>query len=463
MNEPLAAGTSPALLSKESLAGTFFSAIVAPVSQADARCDWLRRVLVLFALLLLAVTWKLWTPHVSYPQVPLLDAFRATPAWLQWGVLGGQAISLLMAIAAPKNDRRMWRFALASFAGLTLFAALVDQHRFQPWAYQMAVIGVVLALCPATRAIVLLRVLTVSIYFFSAVSKIDYVFLHTVGQQLSGALLEFVHIDADAFSPITRLRLALLLPIGELLVACGLCWHRTRFAALIAAIAMHVMLFFAVGPWGLSHKPGVLVWNLFFIAQNLLLFTNRFPAWAVSKEESSDEKPSQPASTTSNGLGVRFAHGLVIAVVLLPLLEPWGRFDHWLAWGLYAPKSSRAQTFIHRSARDRLPKALQSHLQEEQPDSPWLRLRIDNWSLNALDVPIYPQDRFQLGVAEAVGRRYGLNRLLRVVLMTPADRFTGKRESTTLEGVQAIVAARKRYWFNTHPGVLYVQNKSTSD
>lgn len=455
MNQKSSAGLLPARSSIASLASNVFPALVAPPVQAEARRTWLRRAVCLFALLLLGVTWKLWSPQTHYPQVPLIELFRATPAGLQWGVLIGQVACLLMAFGVPDKHYQVWRPALIWFAGLTLFAALVDQHRFQPWAYQISIIAVVVAVCPASRAIVLLRALTVSIYFYSAVSKFDSVFLHTVGQQLVEALLEFVPLEAENLSPAMRWRLALLLPIGELLVALGLCLNRTRFVALIAAIAMHMMLLLAVGPWGLAHKPGVLVWNLFFIVLNLLLFSNRWPTLLTGHEELA------PMASAPTRFGPRFATWLMIAVVTLPLLEPWGRFDHWLAWGLYAPKSSRAMTYVHRSARDRLPNSLERHLHEEDPDSPWLRLRIDDWSLAELDVPIYPQDRFQLGVAEAVGRRYGLNRLLRVVLMSPADRYTGERETTTLEGVQAIVAARDQYWFNTHPGVLYVQSKAS--
>ena len=46
-----------------------------------------------------------------------------------------------------------------------------------------------LALAPARPGIVLLRVLTIGVYFHSALSKIDDLFLHGVGQDFLRALL----------------------------------------------------------------------------------------------------------------------------------------------------------------------------------------------------------------------------------------------------------------------------------
>ena len=441
---------------------------------ASQRADWLRRLTALFGLLLIGATWPLWMPQTQFPQAPLLSPFAAAPAWLQGGVAAGQLLGLALALLAPAVNS-VWRRGLLLFAGLTLLAVLFDQHRLQPWTYQLAIVGVVLAGCSAPRAGLLLRILTVSLYAFSAISKLDYVFLHTVGQQLLAALLDLVGLNAQQISEPTRLMFAALFPLGELLVAAALCFRPTRSIALVGAIAMHLGLLIAVGPWGLQHKPAVLVWNLFFIAQDLLLFARLgncdfFGSRIRQNLEASTKRPkfwrirlqrkSQPERAAPRSLAARLAHLLVAAAVLLPLAEPWGWWDHWLAWGLYAPKASRALVYVHRSAAERFPPDLQLHLLEEHAASPWLRLRLDHWSLAALDAPLYPQARFQLAVAEAVGRRYGLNRLIRVALLTRADRWTGARQQRTLVGLQAIIAAGRGYWFGAQPGALYLHRES---
>ena len=79
-------------------------------------------------------------------------------------------------------------------AGLLLFAAAtarmvaLDQLRLQPWAYQFMLMAVVLALAERNAAFALLRLLIVAFYFHSALTKFDYSFLHTLGQQFLAVL-----------------------------------------------------------------------------------------------------------------------------------------------------------------------------------------------------------------------------------------------------------------------------------
>ena len=70
--------------------------------------------------------------------------------------------------------------------------------------------------------------------------------------------------------------------------------------------------------------------------------------------------------------------------MILPLLAPSGWFDLWPSWGLYAPSSERVHLLVHRNDRDRLPEDLRRYLEEaESAEEPWLRFRLDHWSLDA--------------------------------------------------------------------------------
>ena len=89
----------------------------------------------------------------------------------------------------------------------------------------------------------------------------------------------------------------------------------------------------------------------------------------------------------------------------------------------------------------------------DAPDQPqrWVRLPIDRWSLATLGVPIYPQDRFQLGVALAIARDARLDRGIRVDLRSTADRYTGAREREVLLGRPALLRAADRFFFSAIP------------
>ena len=138
--------------------------------------------------------------------------------------------------------------------------------------------------------------------------------------------------------------------------------------------------------------------------------------------------------------------GLVIA---FPASESLGYCDHWPAWELYSPRSSRVHIAIHESAIDRLPPSIQSQLSRPPlTEAGWRDLYIDRWSLESLAVPIYPEDRFQFGVALALAERYELALAIVVMQQSASDRWTGERDQLTFVGYEQLAAARQNFRVN---------------
>lgn len=414
-----------------------------------SRWQWVQRCWALFGLLLIAVTWRVWTPQTVYPRVPLLRVADSLPLACQWAALAALVVSLLvvaLGLLPRLNDvKQAWVFLAFVVAMAVLI--LTDQHRLQPWAYQLTIYAVVFATVPSdtdnrARGLALLRILMLSIYLFSALGKFDYQFLHTVGQQFLEVVWGFLGIGVAQWPWPLRLVLAAVFPLVELLVAIALLVPRLRPGGAVAAVMLHASLLLVLGPWGLQQQPGVLVWNMFFIAQATLLFCGS------RRQFNSGEPAMKPGQLTPR----RWAPTCVVLVVVcLPLLEPFGWFDHWPAWGLYSPRNSRALVEVHRAGLRNLPAELRPFLGTADPDTTWVTLRIDDWSLATLSVPIYPQDRFQLGVAEAIAERYGLERTIRVRLLGMSDRLSGARPEKTLIGRQQLVAAESRFRCNAQP------------
>ncbi len=421
------------------------SASDAPAAGREAsarRVAWFRRVWAVLALALFAATWRLWTPQTAYPQVPLLSLGRAAPWWLDWIGLAGIGVSLVTAVLVGP-ERRIGKAALGLFAVCVAGMIVLDQHRLQPWAYQFALIAVVLATRGSQRSLLLLRILAVSVYFWSALGKFDYTFLHGVGQQFLATIAGWTGASLETWPQEARLVAAGVFPAGELLVALGLCFRATRPAALLGALAMHGGLIALLGPWGLNHQPGVLLWNVFFLAQAVLLFG---PSRRRADEEAAARGASPPEVRRWGAPEV-----LIALAVTLPALEGWGWWDHWLSWGLYSTRAERVTVLVHRLAAFRLAEPLQSYLRPPRSEEDWRELEIDRWSLESLGAPIYPQARFQLGVAEAVGRRHQLGGFLQAVRLRAADRWTGQRRQEVYPGADAVSAALSKMWFNGHP------------
>src|SRR5690606_24474577 len=137
----------------------------------------------------------------EFPQIPLFSRLISVPQWVDWLslvlLLGGLAGVLR---GTPRVTPVAWLCVLTS--GLLLVA--LNQHRLQPWLYQLLFFGLIIVLSEPQRARSLLIAIVVSVYVYSALGKFDAEFLHTVGQQFWSGMLQILgrpHGD-DAETPI---------------------------------------------------------------------------------------------------------------------------------------------------------------------------------------------------------------------------------------------------------------------
>ena len=387
---------------------------------------------------LIAVTWRLWTPQMDYPQIPVLRSLCNAPPWLDWLGLGGTFVGL---IALALNGRlRTAQIGCATTMLSLLLLFSLDQHRFQPWAYELWLFCGVWLCCRDAAGLNLLRWLLISIYFYSAVGKLDFEFLHTVGQQMLAVVVGGIGVDLNDLSPNVRLALVATFPCIELTIAIALAWPRTRRIAGWLAIGVHLGLIIILGPIGLNHRLGVVVWNAQVAIQAYWLF--------VSNQTAAPEKHSSVWPSC-------LATSMIAAAIALPSTERLGLWDHWPSWALYAPHSSRVYVEVAGHAVDELPADLRKLVRVSPANADeiaiWQTVPIDQWSLQTLDTPIYPQARFQLGVAERIATDMKAGFQMRVTVLGPASRFTGARRTTVCYGMSEMKTASKRFWVNHHP------------
>lgn len=406
----------------------------------------------------LYLTTKLWFPPFEYPQVPLFGMCRHWPDAVNYlAFFGSLAGTFFAKTAADKRSRRI-RHGVCAVSFAILFA--MNQHRLQPWAYQFFILHAWLALADHRDKLVGWRWLVISIYFYSALSKIDYAFCTNHGPFLWDGLLHVIGVEhGTARWPLNgRFLAAVLLPAAELLTAGCLCFRRTQRAGRFLSLLMHAGLLLALGPWGHNHSAGVLIWNVFFLGQNLLLFPggikpqclgwhalslSRTWSWRGEPRPSQSVKACHPISL--------LAWSTLFVPLLAPLGDSFGLWDHWPSWSVYSARPERTRVFIHEDDVDRLPIELQQYVQPPPaPLEPWRQLRIGRWSLDASHVPIYPQSRFHVGVALAVAEQHGLE-TIRLVIETPPDRWTGRRTQEEYIGFDAARELAATYRVNAMP------------
>lgn len=403
-----------------------------PTAVARLTVAWATTLVVL-----IAVTWPLWTPLRDVPRVAL---FGAPPAFIEFAMLAAIGGGLLLNRLRRPATRR--GIGIATLALLLLMA--FDQLRWQPWAYHALIVGAMLAMGNARRTIGGLRLVAIAVYAYSAIAKLDAEFVATLGRQMVGVLVRSVGIDPSSISDSLINTLALSLPVGELalavLLAASLRWNQLTKPACVLVVLTHATTIAVLSPWGLVHSLGVLLWNVGFAWQTIVLFGSALP---------DTEASPLPSPFTPFGQAA-----LVVLAVLAPIGTPFGLWDQWPGWALYAPGGERATLFVHTAATDRLPDSLQKHLDPEpEAASPWRLVRLDDWVLEATGAPIYPQNRVVAAIAAGLLERYPLTDRVRVIAESTADRVTRDRSRAELTNRGAIQEAATV--FGVDPAVMW--------
>ncbi len=405
----------------------------------------IQRLIGLFTILLLTSTWGMWClpASSSNPQIPWFSLLCAVPAWVDLALLAGLGLSSFLLIGERSQSRRRW-YVQAIYLFCFIGLVLLDQHRLQPWALQFLLVATVLSISPDRVGLKCCRWIVVSIYVYSAVSKFDYAFLTGHGQLLLNGLLKPFSIDNSFWSERTCLVIVSLFPIGEFITALLLLSHRFYRLGVISSCVMHVTLLITLGPLGLDHENGVLLWNVYFIFQNVILFWNT---------ASPSMEPVELRATN------RLAYLLTGLMLVLPILENWGWYDHWPAWAVYSPRPERVRVLVDQNAVDRFPKHLQSLCGQPAPFEERVPILLDRWAFQTRHCPIYPQLRYRLALASALLDAQMANNEIAVEIGLTPNRMTGERETITLTDKVAVDEFLLNYQVNTSSRKISVQLK----
>ena len=102
----------------------------------------------------------------------------------------------------------------------------------------------------------LVLMLTSSLYFFSALSKCNLMFLEQHGQVILAGLFKSLGLDLGRIPENLRRLLIAGFPLGEMLIAVGLLFDQWRRLASMAALLMHSLLIVTFSPLGCESRMG---------------------------------------------------------------------------------------------------------------------------------------------------------------------------------------------------------------
>ncbi len=385
-------------------------------------------------IVLVAATWPLWTTGRELPTLPAFALLVLVPGWVDLVLLAGLTLAALR--LACFGSGMVWA------VGLLGALMLLDQLRWQAWAWHALLACVVLCSGPVQWRLTVLRAITIAVYAYSAIAKLDYTFATTLGQQFLEVLLSTIGLDLAALPARVCTALALFFPVAEFVAAILLVFSKTKVIGVIVAVIMHIGLAILLSPIALDHSVGVVLWNLLFAALTILLFAPQGWLVVVADEELTfvnDRRPLLPLVVA----------GLI--GVVAPALGLIGLWDPCPSWALYAPVRERAEVLVAKNAYDELPGSLRDASPGRTEQVGLVDLDLDRWCLQQTGAPLYPGQRVTIALANHLVEQTGMTNEMRVVVRSAASRWTGERKSRTISSAGDLRKLAARSWLNTRP------------
>ncbi|MFZ0311609.1 MAG: MauE/DoxX family redox-associated membrane protein [Candidatus Korobacteraceae bacterium] len=311
---------------------------------------------------------KLWVSSRFYPLVPVFHGLPRIPYPLDY-LCFGVVLLLLVAIAFAPRPRPY----LVSFVAFIALYSLLDQTRWQPWAYQYWLMLIALG-CFSWKpddirgrqdAVNICRLIMGCTYFYSGLQKLNSKFVVEGFPWVLGTL--HLHI------PVSYLNyLGWTVPFIEVSIGLCLLTRRFRKIGIVNGIVMHLFILYSFGPLGLDWNSVVWPWNVAMIALILVLFWNTDVTFADIVWRN------------------KFVYQKVVLVLLgvLPALSFIGRWPSDLSLALYTDNLTEANVLISESVKQDLPVFVQQFI---KPQPGHIVLRTQDWSFGELNVPPYAE------------------------------------------------------------------------
>jgi hypothetical protein len=338
-------------------------------SRPDARFFWIKLVVVVGFLSGFLLSSKLWVTTRFFPPIPVFPGLPRISYPLDYFYFA-VLIALLVMIAIFSNPR----IYIFLFVILVLILALLDQTRWQPWAYQYLFMLAALGFSDSKRddiqsqtdGLNMCRLIVATIYFYSGLQKANPHFIfHEFPEFIAG--MGRMATSLHAFGWVA--------PFAEMGIGIGLLTRKFRDVAVIAAIAMHWLVLLVIGPFGRRWNSVVWPWNLAMIAFLLLLF------W----------KTDFSFSDVIWNNRLRFQKVILLLFGVMPLFSFVGWWDSYLSSSLYSGNVTSGAIFISDAVNDELPSYIRGYVRHVNGTNNVLQ--ITKWSLGELNVPPYPEMR----------------------------------------------------------------------
>ena len=393
------------------------------------------RVFAAFELALIVATWPLWGGKTEFPEVPMWPIAATTGNWSTFSLLillMVSAVGLMVCSRRNGDSSRVGKYSAmaALLAGILL--VVMNQHRLQPWHWLFLLNVGSLLFVPPQHLLAVMRHTISTVYVCSALSRITPTPPGSATGMIVRQLLTTLGLTGLTSNEPAFVAICHVLTSGELLIGLLLLFRKTQCWGCVGAVSLHALLLLALGPLGLNHHAGVLLWNLCFIFIVPTLF------WGIDL----------PQSTIPGGEFDR-RRLATIAVWLFPVSGLFSLADNWPSWQLYSSRPESWILYVHETARSALPVSVQSFISDPAPLDDWCAVKLDRWSLEQTRSPIYPEDRFQFAIIRRILADAPEDLKFRIEISSPETVRWWRREMRQISSAEALSLEQSRFLLGT--------------
>lgn len=326
------------------------------------------RITIFFWLTGKLISYPLWTASRNFPLVPVVDFLQAGNG-VHLILLIVSLSSMLVLLIKPDH-----KFAVTTLLTAEAIAWMLDQNRWQPWHYQyfLTVLFVWLNRNKEKNVLTIILFMLVSTYFYSGLSKLNPAFIQSIWNRL--VLGKAFHLSQEIIYSKTMFYIGYSISVIEMIFAVGLIFEKTRKAAIILLLMMHVLILAVFGPFGLNYDMIVWPWNVAMMCY-LTYFLVKGKYLSISYP-------------------VIFQKWNIVFTALfgiMPLLNYAGLWDYFLSSSLFSSKTPDMYVCIPKEEAGKFPKA--SIAKFSFCDSNEVAVNVRLWAFEEMAVPGAPQVR----------------------------------------------------------------------
>lgn len=326
----------------------------------------------------------MWTACRLFPTAPVFESLDQIPPAIHIILLVLSLLCIAMLLFSGKN-----KFIMTGLLIVEICSCLLDQNRWQPYEYQcLFIIFIFLANSNKPKAILtLFTLILASTYFYSGLGKLNGGFLHSIWVQI--ILKSFLKVPSNITANHYLYNAGYLLGLFELVAGIGLIFSKTKKAAAIALILMHLFILLLLGPLGgLNYNIIVWPWNMVMIAYLYLIF--------IKKQES---------TITLKYVFTGWNKVVFVAWCILPALHFVGYWDGFLSSSMYSGKAPRMVICIKDTTKCR---QLQAFFGKEgyKICNGQAYIELQNWAITETNAIPNPEIRIYKIIQKKLDKKY---------------------------------------------------------